>query len=184
MLFLIRCGSVLVAFSLMVACGKREPIEHYIAKVTASSGTAPESLAPQAHYQPLPYQAGLQRSPFIPAESGLLVSPALPQAPPPLVADCDQQISTRLWAAVLPALSLRATFIGGHHHGRKASALLQIAGGEAVLVTVGQQFELELEQKVKKLNVSTITPQQITLTKRLIHEQGCEQTLTASLQLY
>lgn len=184
LLFLVRFGPLLIALNLMMACDKREPIEDYIAEVTARPGTAPESLAPRVPYRPLPYQASLQRSPFIPVENGVLVSPDISRAPSSLAADCDQDISTRLWGAVLPALSLRATFIGGHHHAGKASALLQVAGGEALLVTVGQQFELELEQKIKKLNVSAITAQQVTLTKQLMHERGCEQTHTAALQLY
>lgn len=182
--FLVRYGSFLMACSLMVACDKREPIEDYIAKATSSAGTAPESLAPLVPYRPLPYQASLQRNPFIPAENGFSVSPAISRVSSPLAADCDQDISAGLWTEVLSVLSLRATFTGGHHYGKKASALIQVAGAEALLVTVGQPFELELEQKIKKLNVSAITPQQVTLTQRLMHEQGCEHPQTASLQLY
>ena len=180
----IRQGLLVMMWLVVAACGEQEPIEGYITEITAQPGSAPDPVPPLAPYQPLAYHAGLQRSPFMAVEKGSLLPEPPPRTRPGLALDCAQGVagplSEALAGIVLPALALRATFIESHHHRR--AALIQVAGADTQIVTIGQQ--LELAETGKQLEVIAISSQQVILRQQLVPVPGCEQAHTTTLELY
>ncbi|MFD1008108.1 pilus assembly protein PilP [Oceanisphaera ostreae] len=186
---------LLITLFATIACSEQQSVASYIDEESAKPGQALTSLSAPALYQPRPYKATVQRSPFMPAQPISVLTELKPSDPlvPALGCEAKSELQEMvLSAAVFSTWTLRATFTNGN----KTAALIHTPSIGIQTVTVGQQLtplpsrsrnpsEIPHQGQAQDLiEVTAITSQQLTLKHQRTHSPKCTKIQVVTLNLY